>query len=559
MNNFFQDVFNAIDLKRRGVLNLWYIILSVLSITGAYSQNCSEIEKFIASNGSNAQEYGYAVDIDGYRILVGSPRANGIRGAAYLYEWDGSNWIETIITASDGSSYDNFGISVALDGDRMVIGAYKTGTNVGSIYIYDWDGSAWLQTRIDPSDGINNDFFGRSVDVSGDRVISSAYYDDDNGSNSGSVYLYEWDGSSWNELKFGASDGTSGDQFGYDCAMHNDRFIVGAINGDGNQAGTGSVYVYEWDGSTWLETKILASDGLNGDLYGVSVNIYNDRLVSGAFGEDENGYNAGSVYIYDWDGSAWLETKILASDGQANDNYGISCHLNGDYLIVGSMRDDDNGNSSGSAYIYEDDGTDWNESKVLASDGVAEDMFGVSVAIESGFAIVGAYEDDDNGTDSGSAYLFECCTTMTFYKDSDGDGFGNPNIPLEACTAPQFYVADNTDCDDSDINNYPGNTEICDGQDNNCDGQVDEGCNLAPCDDYYLTINNITQDNSHAFYTIVSDALVDQNNSILFTAGSSIDLLQSFEVTVGTIFEAIIEPCDASGLFIESDIGKDKE
>jgi len=132
----------------------------------------------------------------------------------------------------------------------------------------------------------------------------------------------------------------------------------------------------------------------------------------------------------------------------------------------------------------------------------------------------------------------------TFYIDSDNDGYGNSNISVQDCTAPSGYVSNNTDCNDSNNNVYPGNTESCDGIDNNCDNVTDEGCGPPPdCDGQYLVIDTITQNSYHAEINIASDALLNNGQSILYTAGQTIDLEPPFEVVLGTTFEAKITPC----------------
>jgi N-acetylneuraminic acid mutarotase len=129
----------------------------------------------------------------------------------------------------------------------------------------------------------------------------------------------------------------------------------------------------------------------------------------GASNDDDNGSGSGSAYIYHYDPNTdtWAETKLLASDGATFDKFGASVAINGHIALVGAYSNGDFGSGTGSAYIYQyDPNTDtWGETKVLAPDASAGDEFGWSVAISGHIALIGAPRDNDNGGDSGSAYL----------------------------------------------------------------------------------------------------------------------------------------------------------
>ena len=151
------------------------------------------------------------------------------------------------------------------------------------------------------------------------------------------------------------------------------------------------------------ETKLVASDAASNNLFGRSVSVSGDTAIVGSSGDDSS---SGSAYIYKFDGTNWNETKLVASDAAGNDQFGFSVSISGDTAIVGSFLDDDAGTDSGSAYIYKFDGTNWNETKLVASDAAGSDQFGRSVSISDDTTIVGSQLDDDAGTDSGSAYVF---------------------------------------------------------------------------------------------------------------------------------------------------------
>ncbi|GAI98768.1 unnamed protein product, partial [marine sediment metagenome] len=263
----------------------------------------------------------------------------------------------------------------------------------------------WSQEqKLLASDGASDDYFARSVSIAGNYAIIGAYGDDDNGSESGSAYIFKRDGTTWAEqTKLLASDGTYSDYFGYSVSIDGDYVVVGA-NQDGENSG--SAYIFKRDGATWTEeAKLTASDGVTGDKFGWSVSISGDYAILGANQDDDNGLSSGSAYVFTRSGSTWIQqAKLLPSDGATYDYFGNSVSLDGDTAIIGARGDDDNGDWSGSAYIFTRSGTNWTEEqKLLASDGVAYDYFGCSVSIDGEYAIVGVYGADD---DKGSAYVF---------------------------------------------------------------------------------------------------------------------------------------------------------
>ena len=254
------------------------------------------------------------------------------------------------------------------------------------------------ETKITASDAAASDRFGASVAVGSGRICVGARGDDDNGSSSGSAYIFDLDGTQLSKIT--ASDGASNDLFGISVAVGSGRICVGA-RGDGDDgSNSGSAYIFDLNGTQL--TKITASDGAASDFFGHSVAVGSGRIVVGSYRDDDNGSNSGSAYVFDLDGTQLA--KITASDGAANDFFGFSVAVGSGRIVVGSYSDDDNGSASGSAYIFDLDGTQL--SKIDASDGAANDYFGRSVAVGSGRICVGAYGDDDNGTSSGSAYIW---------------------------------------------------------------------------------------------------------------------------------------------------------
>ena len=297
-----------------------------------------------------------------------------------------------------------------------------------------------LFQKIVANDGMSTDNFGYSLSIHADRLIVGANQDDDNGNNAGAAYIYarEESGSWAQEAKITATDGSAGDHFGISVDVDENRAIIGAPF-DGN-AYNGSAYIFTRDsnGAWSQEQKITASDSAREDLFGLSVAIDDDRVIIGAYRDDDKGDNAGSAYIYvrGSDGTWDIESHIFANDARDGDQFGYAVDIAGDRALIGANLGKHNGNATGSAYIFtrQSNGS-WTESeKITANDAMADDEFGQAVALTSdgARAIIGAYQDDDDGISSGSAYIFTRQSSGSWNEDakitaSDGapvDQFG---------------------------------------------------------------------------------------------------------------------------------------
>ncbi|NIP22421.1 MAG: hypothetical protein GWN67_20180 [Phycisphaerae bacterium] len=396
--------------------------------TGPSVWHQDEQEKLTSLDNTGYDWFGYSVSISGDYAIMGASRND--TGSAYIFANDEvtcGQWSQSAkLNASDGAAGDFFGESVSISVDYAIVGAPyddDNGNNSGSAYIFHRNEGGpdnWgQQAKLTASDAAELDYFGKPVCVSGDYAVVGAPLDDDNGANSGSVYIFyrnEGGADKWGQqAKLTASDAAAGDGFGSSVCLSCDHVIVGAWN---NNNGQGAAYIFhrtEGGADNWgQQTKLTASDAAANDRLGSSVSISSDYAVVSANYDDDNGENSGSVYIFYRDKvkpANWSQrAKLTASDGAEFDYFGRSVSISGDTILVGASADDDNGANSGSVYVFHRDegGPDnWGQTaKLTASDGAASDSFGGSVSIGNTYAIVGAHGDDDNGISSGTAYMF---------------------------------------------------------------------------------------------------------------------------------------------------------
>jgi len=381
--------------------------VAVLGALPAAGQPINEDLKLLASDGAASDRFGYSIAIDSGVVAVGAERDedNGtLSGSAYLF--GGSTGAQLLkLLASDGQAGDRFGTSIAIDNGVVAVGAWAdddNGTGSGSAYLFDASTGAQI-LKLLPSDGAAADRFGYSIDIDNGVVAVGAFGDGDNGFQSGSAYLF--DASTGTQLfKLLPGDPAAGDQFGWSIAINNGVVAVGARDDDDNGSSSGSAYLF--DASTGAQLfKLLPGDGAAGARLGYSIAIDSGVVAVGAESDGDNGIQSGSAYLFDASTGTQL-LKLLASDGQAGDRFGRSIAIDNGVVAVGAIGDDDNGSSSGSAYLF-DASTGAQLFMLLASDGAAVDWFGTSIAIDNGVAAVGARNDNDNGSVSGSAYLFD--------------------------------------------------------------------------------------------------------------------------------------------------------
>ena len=318
------------------------------------------------------------------------------------------------IQASDAEASDQFGYSVAIDGDTAIVGARveDTGaTNAGAAYIFTRSGSTWTQQqKIQASDLEQNDYFGERVDISGDTVIVGAKLEDTGGTSAGSAYIFTRSGSTWTQQqKIQASDAEASDQFGNSVAIDGDTVIVGAYQEDTGATDAGAAYIFTRSGSTWTQqAKIQSSDIEASDWFAEAADISGDTVIVGARLEDAGGTSAGAAYIFTRSGSTWTQqAKIQSSDIEASDQFGYSVAIDGDTVIVGALRESTGASQAGAAYVFTRSGSTWTQqAKIQASDAEANDQFAEAVDISGNTVIVGAYQEDTGATDAGAAYIF---------------------------------------------------------------------------------------------------------------------------------------------------------
>ncbi len=389
---------------------------------------CFQTTKLTASDTAAGDLLG-RVAVSGDVAVVGASSddcaAGADCGSAYVYRFNGSSWLqEQKLTASDAATLDSFGLAVSIGGEAAVVGTPNddcpAGTLCGSAYVFRFNGVSWMQEqKLTASDAADGDRFGISVSVDGDVAIVGAWGAScAAGAACGAAYLYRFNGSTWNqEQKLTASDAAAFDEFGFSVSVDGAVAVVGAYEDDcAAGAECGSAYVFRFNGATWVEEqKLVAADAAAVDFFGVSTAVQGSVALVGANWDNcPAGGACGSAYVFRFNGASWVqEQKLAASDAAAGDRFGSSVSLAGDVALIGSRESDcAAGSNCGSAYVFRFNGSSWDQiGKMFASDAAAGDVFGGSVSTDGAVGFAGAV-GHDCGADAncGAAYVFSCQT-----------------------------------------------------------------------------------------------------------------------------------------------------
>jgi hypothetical protein len=302
-------------------------------------------------------QFGVDVSISGDYAIIGAI------GAAYIFQRTTTGWNQQVkLVPSDGNVGDRFGCVVSIDDKYAIIGARgdnDNGFNSGSAYIFRrLDGTTWVQEKkLEALDGDEGDWFGYAVAINGNYAIVGAVLDNNsNGADSGSAYIFKRNGSNWNQKqKLVAGDGQAYDEFGGSVCLSGSYAIVGAIKNDDMGEDFGAAYIFEKSGENWVQKpKLVPLDGASGNQFGNSVSIDGNYAVVAAKLDDEKGTESGSAYIFKRGVQSWIQqTKLTAPDGQPRDYFGHSVSIDGRYVIVGAPFNNANGYDSGSVYIFQ--------------------------------------------------------------------------------------------------------------------------------------------------------------------------------------------------------------
>ncbi len=382
--------------------------------------------KLVIAGGAADDFFGYAVALEGNTALIGACTADTTAGSnagcAYVFTRGGNVWTpRKKLTANDAASEDHFGSSVAITADKAVIGAPADDnggkTDSGSAYVFLHVGTAWVfEEKLLASDGATQDNFGHSVALDGDKVLVGApAADGTGGADYGAVYAFQWNGLNWSdEQKLTHDSLNEYSQFGYSIALSGDFAVVGAPGTDADGIDVGRAYAFAWNtpvAGDWSLHSVLSAFTSVGGYLGYSVALDGDTALIGApFAAGIGRPYQGKAVVFVRSGDSWTGPVMLAApDGAADDNFGYSVAIDDHRAVVGAwLADPAAGLDTGAAYVFARAGAAWEVStKLLHPDTAPYDRLGWSVAVSGDTILAGTMSGNTiNGTDAGSAYAF---------------------------------------------------------------------------------------------------------------------------------------------------------
>ena len=415
-----------------------FLVLGALP--AALSAQC-ELQALKGRNTVPLDFFGKSTDIDGTNIVVGAFAAtSGRPGSAHVFELAGGDWIQSArLLPSDAGGGDEFGNSVGISGDTVVAGSEyhdtAAGSNSGAAYVFQKIAGTWTQIqKLEPHDPLQQRNFGECVAISGDVIVIGNRFDTDLGNNAGCCYVFERIGGLWQETaKLKGSGGRRNDLSGDTVAVDDGRIVMGSYRSDSSGGKSGSAYVFEKVGGTWQESAHLVANDRAGEL-SRGIDIDGDRILLGARRDSTQGTDSGAGYVFELQNGVWLQTaKLVPSIARAGDWSGECVALSGERLTISGHFHDLYGSNSGVATTFERVNGAWIETGTLVSSAPSpNDNFSFALAM-SGNLCVGTSPYEAGNV--GAAYVFTfdealcgCGGSVAGVATAYGESLGGANI-----------------------------------------------------------------------------------------------------------------------------------
>ena len=373
------------------------------------------------------QQSGWAVTLNnsGTRLAVGEFETNGGEGSVRVFDYNGATWTQVGDTLRGSAVNRQFGFNVVLsdDGNTLAVGIQRSdsiGPDVGAAAIYSWDGSNWAEINM-VFGSLQDSLFGRYMDLSNDGqyLVIGSPHNDLNGSNSGAVYSYAFNGAFYETLN-DTLFGSPSDEFGGSVAINSDgsRLAVGSPKwSDGVLDSIGKVEFYDRSVDVWNATGVSVSSGRASSEFGsdIALNAQGDRLVVGSYLDDLGGVNTGATMVYEEvGGGTWSQIGSDLRGEDFGDGAGIAVGMDnaGERIVVGAPFNPGGGNFSGHMRMYELLGNNWVQVTPDLDGDAPNDFFGFGVAISGNgnFVTSGSGSNDNAGIDAGLTRVYEVVT-----------------------------------------------------------------------------------------------------------------------------------------------------
>jgi hypothetical protein len=399
------------------------LISVVLSLLPAFqspagTDTTSTTSWFTSSDNASGDVFGVRMSMSGDTVVIGDADDSHDApwsGSAYVFVKDGVGWVQQQKLLPTTPANDQvFGSSVSIDGDTIVVGAPGEGDPTlrfaGAAYVFVRDGSNWLlHQKLLLPEPRSGDGFGGAVAISGDSIVVTAGGDGDDNFLPGSASVFTRDQNGvWSfQQKFRASDQIRDQMYGGSVAISGDTVLVGSeYIAPNHGAGIGAVYVYERVGTVWSERRKLTSSTWKGGYeFGRYLAIDGNIAVIGAYHEEHGSNTRGSVYVFVRDRGEWgQQQKLFVKEELAEwDSFGVSVAIHGSTIIAGNNGAD---GQRGAAYVFTaEDKLNWSQqTKLVAGDGLIEEIFATSVATNGSEVLVGAARKAITGPSCGAVY-----------------------------------------------------------------------------------------------------------------------------------------------------------